>query len=475
MYELFLLADLDCIGEDFVEMRVIVIGAGEVGYNISDILSKEGNDIVVIDKDEERLRNVSENLDVQTIVGSGSSPHVLKKAKLSKAEMVVAVTDSDETNIVACLLASAQSSSPFKIARIRNPDLNRESALFDKNHLDIDLCINPEREAVNDVINLMEYSGALDVIDFAGGRVKLISFYINSDCDLAGKSLQQIREIHGGEGILVASIMRGDEPIIPSGKTEIRENDHLFVLARSEDVRDVLRFFGKTAESSERVFILGGGDIALMLAELLEKKGIDTIKIIEKRQDRCEILASRLDRAICLHGDGTSQDLLKEENIQDADYFIAVTNDEEANILGALLAKQLGAKKAISLVNKADYNHLVPIIGIDGVMNPRRATIGKILHFIRKGKVISATPLGDEKAEAVEFIALETSDITNKPLKDIRFPKGTIIGAITRNDEVIIPGGDSVILPEDHVILVTLRSSISQIEKILTVKLDYFG
>jgi len=207
---------------------------------------------------------------------------VLKKAKLSKAEMVVAVTDSDETNIVACLLASAQSSSPFKIARIRNPDLNRESALFDKNHLDIDLCINPEREAVNDVINLMEYSGALDVIDFAGGRVKLISFYINSDCDLAGKSLQQIREIHGGEGILVASIMRGDEPIIPSGKTEIRENDHLFVLARSEDVRDVLRFFGKTAESSERVFILGGGDIALMLAELLEKKGIDTIKIIEK-------------------------------------------------------------------------------------------------------------------------------------------------------------------------------------------------
>ncbi len=456
-------------------MRVIVIGAGEVGYNIADILSKEGNDIIVIDKDEERLKNISENLDVQTIVGSGSSPQVLKMAKLSQAEMIVAVTDSDETNIVACLLASTQSTSPFKIARIRNPDLSEDSALFDKNHLDIDLCINPEREAVNDVINLMEYSGALEVIDFAGGSVKLVSFYIDSDCVAIGKNLQQLREIYGGEDILVASITRGDEPIIPSGKTVIREKDYLFIFARSENVKDALKFFGKKAEPSERVFLLGGGNTAFMLAELLEKKGADIIKIIEKKQDKCEMIASRLDKVICLHGDGTSQDLLKEENIQDADYFIAVTDDEEANILGALLAKQLGAKKAISLINKVDYNHLVPIIGIDGVMNPRRASIGKILHFIRKGKVISATPLGDEKAEAVEFIALETSDITNKPLKDIDFPKGTIIGAITRNGEVIIPRGNSVILPGDHVILVALRSSIPKIEKILTVKLDYFG
>ena len=457
-------------------MIVIVIGAGEVGYNISDILSKEGNDIIIIDKDEDRLKHVSENLDVQTIVGSGSSPQVLKKAKLSQAEMVVAVTDSDETNIVACLLASAQSTSPFKIARIRNPDLNRDSALFDKSHLNIDLCINPEREAVNDVINLMEYSGASEVIDFSEGRVKLVSFYVDSECSSVGKNLQQIMEIYQyGEDILIASITRENEPIIPSGKTVIKERDHLFVFAKSENVRNMLKFFGKKEEPSERVFIIGGGNTALMLAELLEKKGVDTIKIIEKRQDRCEMLASRLDRAICLHGDGTSQDLLKEENIQDTDYFIAVTDDEEANILSALLAKQLGAKKTIALVNKASYAHLIPLLGIDGVMNPRRASIGKILHFIRKGKVISATPLGDEKAEAVEFIALETSDITNTPLKDIKFPKGTIIGAITRDDEVIIPGGDSVILPGDHVILVALRSSIPQIEKILTVKLDYFG
>ena len=457
-------------------MRAVIVGAGEVGYNIADILSKEGNDIVIIDTNDERLKDIAENLDVQTITGSGSSPQVLKEAKLSQAEMVVAVTDSDETNIVACLLASAQSTSPFKVARIRNPDLNRESVLFDKAHLNIDLCINPEREAVKDVINLMEYSGASEVIDFAEGNVKLVSFYVDAECGAIGKNLQQIMEDYpADEDILVASVTRGDEPIIPSGKTVIKEKDHLFVFAKSEHVRSMLAFFGKKEELAERVFIVGGGNTALMLAEALEKKWVDTIKIIEKRQDRCDLLASRLDRTICLHGDGTDQELLKEENIKDADYFIAVTDDEEENILSALLAKQLGAKKVISLVNKSGYSHLIPLLGIDGVMNPRRASVGKILHFIRKGKVISATPLGDEKAEAVEFIALETSDITNRPLKDIDFPKGTIIGAITRAGEVIIPGGDSVILPGDHVILVTLRSSIQKIEKILTVKLDYFG
>jgi len=457
-------------------MRAVIVGAGEVGYNIADILSKEGNDIVIIDTNDERLKDIAENLDVQTITGSGSSPQVLKEAKLSQAEMVVAVTDSDETNIVACLLASAQSTSPFKVARIRNPDLNRESALFDKAHLNIDLCINPEREAVKDVINLMEYSGASEVIDFAEGNVKLVSFYVDAECGAIGKNLQQIMEGYpAGEDILVASVTRGNEPIIPSGRTVIKEKDHLFVFAKSEHVRSMLAFFGKKEELAERVFIVGGGNTALMLAEALEKKWVDTIKIIEKRQDRCDLLASRLDRSICLHGDGTDQELLKEENIKDADYFIAVTDDEEENILSALLAKQLGAKKVISLVNKSGYSHLIPLLGIDGVMNPRRASVGKILHFIRKGKVISATPLGDEKAEAVEFIALETSDITNRPLKDIDFPKGTIIGAITRAGEVIIPGGDSVILPGDHVILVTLRSSIQKIEKILTVKLDYFG
>jgi len=453
-------------------MRVVVVGAGEVGFNIADTLSREGNDVIVIDRDEERLKVLSDTLDVETILGSGSSPRVLKKARLEQSEMILAVTDSDETNIVACLIASAQSKVPFKIARIRAPDLNKDSIIFDREHLDIDLCINPERESVKHVINLLEYSGASEVIDFAGGRIKLIAFPIEGDCIAVGRRLRELNGMFEGH-LLVASITRQSEPFVPTGKTVIEEHDTVFVFAESSTIRDVLQFFGRSTEASERIFIMGGGTTGLMLAEALEKKGIFT-KIIEKRQDRCETLASALDRAVVLHGDGTSQNLLKEENIQDADYFIAVTDDEEANILGALLAKRFGAKRSISLIKKVDYTPLVSTVGIDGVMNPRHATIGAMLHYIRKGKVISATPVGDENTEAVEFVALETSKIINRPLRDIAFPEGSIVGAILRDDRVIIPSGDTVILPGDHVILVAIRSAIPAVEKLVTVSLDYF-
>ncbi|MDO9527825.1 MAG: Trk system potassium transporter TrkA [Syntrophales bacterium] len=454
-------------------MRIIIIGAGEVGYNIADILSKEGNDVVIIDKDEKQLRMVSENLDVQVIQGSGSSPHVLKEADLDRSDMVVAVTDSDETNMIACLLAATQSKVPLKIARIRNPELNEKSELFGKNHLDIDLCINPEREAVKNAVNLMEFPGASEVIDFAGGRIRLVGFNIDDNCAVIGKKLSEIGELSGGKKVLIVSITRGDKLIVPTGDSVIEKNDYLFAVAESTEVKDVLNFFGKDIDPPKRVIIMGGGITGLMLSELLEKRGIST-KIIEKRQDRCEILASKLNKTVCLHGDGTSQELLKEENIQDTDYFIAVTNDEEANILGALLAKQLGAKKVVSLISRVDYVHLISTVGIDGVINPRHAAISKILHYIRKGKIISAAPLYDDRAEIFEVVALETSEITNKPLKEIEFPEGTIVGAIMRGDEVIIPGGDSVVLPGDHVVIFALRSAIPQVEKILTVKLDYF-
>jgi len=454
-------------------VRIIIIGAGEVGYNIADILSKEGNDVVIIDKNEGQLKTVSENLDVQVILGSGSSPHILREAGLDRSDMIVAVTDSDETNMIACLLAATQSNVPLKIARIRSPELNENHELFDKNHLNIDLCINPEREAVKNAVNLIEFPGASEIIDFAEGRIRLVGFNIDGDCAVIGKKLSEIRELSGGRKVLIVSITRGDKLIVPTGNSVIQENDYLFAVTESTEVRDVLNFFGKEVDPPKRVIIMGGGITGLMLSELLEKKSIST-KIIEKRQDRCEILASQLNKTVCLHGDGTNQELLREENIQDTDYFIAVTNDEEANILGALLAKRLGAKKVVSLISRVDYVHLISTVGIDGVINPRHAAISKILHYIRKGKIVSAAPLYDDRAEIFEVVALETSEITNKPLKEIKFPKGTIVGAIMRGDEVIIPSGDSVVFPGDHVVIFTLRSAIPQVEKILTVKLDYF-
>ena len=455
-------------------MKVIIIGAGEVGYHIADVLSREGIDTVVIDKDEERLREIAEALDVQTVVGSGSSPEVLKRAEITNADMVVAVTDSDETNMIACLLASTQSRIPIRIARIRNPELNGDCLLCNKDHLNIDLVINPEQEAVDQMVDVLEFPGASEVFSFAGGRIRLLGFGIDGDAAVVGKRLSELRAMTPGVKVLITAMVREEKFIIPRGDSVIAAGDYLFAVADATRVRELLRFFGKETAPPRRVIIIGGGSTGLMLAGAIERMGVN-VKLIEKRQDKCEHLAASLEKTVVLHGDGTSQELLKEENIQDADFFIAVTNDEEANILGALLAKQLGARKVISLIKRVDYIPLVGRVGIDGVINPRHAAVSRILHFIRKGKIISATPLRDEKAEAFEFVALETSEITDRPFKEIPFPHGTIVGAVVRGEEIIIPGGDSVIRPGDHCVIFTPRSAIAQLEKLLTVKLEYFG
>ncbi|MBU0575579.1 MAG: Trk system potassium transporter TrkA [Proteobacteria bacterium] len=455
-------------------MKVIIIGAGEVGYHIADSLSREGIDTVVIDRNEERLLEISDTLDVQTILGSGSSPDVLKRADIGNADMVVAVTDSDETNMIACLLASTQSRIPIRIARIRNPELNEDSRLFKSDCLNIDLCINPEREAVNYMMDCLEFPGASEVFSFAGGRIRMLGFPIDLNAAVVGKSLIALRAMEPGFKVLITAMVRNEKFIVPRGDSVIEAGDYLFAVADASRVRELLRFFGRDTEPPRRIIIIGGGNTGLMLAEQIEKRGI-SVKLIEKRRDKCELLAAHLEKTIVLHGDGTSQELLKEENIGETDFFIAVTNDEEANILGALLAKQLGARKVISLIKRIDYIPLVARVGIDGVINPRHAAIGRILHFIRKGKIISATPLRDERAEAFEFVALETSDITERPFKEMHFPQGTIVGAIVRGEEIIIPDGDSVILPGDHVVIFTPRLVIPQLEKLLTVKLEYFG
>ncbi len=455
-------------------MKVIIIGAGEVGYHIADVLSREGIDTVVIDRDEERLREIAETLDVQTVVGSGSSPEVLKRAEITNADMVVAVTDSDETNMIACLLASTQSRIPIRIARIRNPELNGDCLLCNKDHLNIDLVINPEQEAVDKMVDVLEFPGASEVFSFAGGRIRLLGFGIDGDAAVVGKRLSELRAMTPGVKVLITAMVREEKFIVPRGDSVIAAGDYLFAVADATRVRELLRFFGKETEPPRRVIIIGGGNTGLMLAGAIERMGVN-VKLIEKRQDKCEHLAASLEKTVVLHGDGTSQELLKEENIQDADFFIAVTNDEEANILGALLAKQLGARKVISLIKRVDYIPLVGRVGIDGVINPRHAAVSRILHFIRKGKIISATPLRDEKAEAFEFVALETSEITDRPFKEIPFPQGTIVGAVVRGEEIIIPGGDSVIRPGDHCVIFTPRSAVAQLEKLLTVKLEYFG
>ena len=454
-------------------MKIIIVGAGEVGFNIADVLSKEGQDVTLIDQDESRLQEVAEKLDVLTVHGSGSSPQVLRKAGLDSTDMIIAVTNSDDTNMVACLLASSQSNVAYKVARIRNAELDGKSVIFDKDHLNIDLCINPEREAVKNALNLIEFPGATEIIDFVDGRIKLIGFSIGPESQVIDKTLRELRILYPRTKVLVTSIIRKEKLLEPTGSTQLLAGDYIFAVAASSELREMLRTYGKSSAPLKRIFIMGGGNTGFMLAEALQARGLLT-KVIEKNHWRCEDLACVLEKVTVLHGDGTSQELLKEENIQEADCFFAVTDDEEANILGALLAKRLGAKKSIALINRVEYMPLVSTVGIDGVINPRHAAISKVLNYIRKGKIVSATPLHDERVEAYEVIALETADITDRPIKDIKFPPGTIVGAIIRNDDIMIPDGESVIRPGDHMIIFTFRSTIPKLEKMLTVKLDYF-
>ena len=453
-------------------MKIIIVGAGEVGYNIADVLSK-GQDVTVIDQDETRLQEIAEKLDVLTVHGKGSSPQILKKAGLDSADMIIAVTNSDDTNMMACLLASSQSNVTYKVARIRNAELDGTSVIFDKGHLNIDLCINPEREAVKNALNLIEFPGATEIIDFVEGRIKLIGFTVGPESPVIGKTLRELRILYPQTKVLITSIIRKEKLLVPTGDTQMLAGDYVFAVSASYELREMLRIYGKSSVPLKRIFIMGGGNTGFMLAEALQARGLPT-KLIEKRHARCEDLASMLEKVTVLHGDGTDQELLKEENIQEADCFLAVTDDEEANILGALLAKRLGAKKSIALINRVEYMPLVSTVGIDGVINPRHAAVSKILNYIRKGKIVSATPLHDERVEAYEVIALETADITDRPIKDIKFPPGTIVGAIIRNDDIIIPDGETVIRPDDHAIIFTLRSTVQKLEKMLTVMLDYF-
>lgn len=454
-------------------MEILVIGAGEVGFNIAERLSQENKDVVVIDSSEANLQRIKDSLDIKTVCGSGSNPKTLLEAGLKQADMLIAVTDSDEVNMIACLIAGSQSKVPVKIARIRNPEYSENTTILDKDHLDINLAISPEREAARVILKMQDIPHATSVSEFLDGKVKLFSLKMRPGSPVDGKALKDISFLHPGENVLVPAIYRDGRIIIARGKDVIKGDDEIFVVTESNNVNRVISLFGFEAETIKRVMIAGGGNIGYYLANNLEKRGF-SVKIIERNEDRCEKLASDLTKTVVLKGDTSDQTILKEENIANVDCFIAVTNDDEANILSSLLAKQMGAKKVITLVNKAGYIPLMSTVGIDIAVSPRLSTVSGILQYVRKGKVLSVTSIHEENAEAIEVIALDTSDIVNKPLKDIKEPKGAIIGAIERDGKVIIPKGDDIILPGDRVLIFTLRSSIPDVEKALTVKVEFF-
>jgi len=454
-------------------MNFIIVGAGEVGYHLASRLSQEKMDVVVIEKDKEKVKRVIDTLDVQTIHGSGSSVEILKQAGVEDADMLIAVTNSDEVNMISCLVASAQSKVPMKIARIRNPEYAQDVGILGEKHLNIDLAINPELEMVRTISRLVEIPDATDVVEFAEGRVRITGIKVDPHSYVIGKKLQNLDKENEKHDIIIAAIFRDDKVIIPRGEDIIQENDLVYAVTEANKILTITNYFKEKERRAQRVMILGGGEIAIELAQRFEKKNIKT-KIIEHNEQRCLEIAEKLEKTIVLRGDGTDRELLEEENIKDVDVFITISESEQTNILVSLLAKRLGAKKVISLINNLSYTSLVSNIGVDVVISPHLSAISRILQFIRKGKVLSVASFHKENAEAIEIVALETSDLVNKPLRDIKFPRGAIIGAVVREKEIIIPTGDTLILPDDRVIIFTLTSAIPSVEKTLTVKLDYW-
>ncbi len=456
-------------------MKIIIIGAGVVGRTIAKKFSGEGQDIVLIEKDERIIKELQESLDVQLIQGSGSSPEVLARAGIEQAEMVIAVTNSDEVNMVACLIAETQSRVPKKIARIRNPDYLNYTEIFERDYLDLDFIINPEKVAADRILKILDTPGAVDVMDFIDGKLKLVGVKLSPDSELAGIKARELGAFFVNGNVIIVAIYRGSQTIIPQGKTILEAGDLIFTIAHSREASAIPRLFNNIAneKTAHKIMIIGGGDVGFFLAEALEGKG-HLIKIIEKNETRCEFLAEKLDKAIVISGDGTDQSLLKEENISDLDTFIAVTNDEEANILTSLLSKRLGAHRSVALIDKPEYLSMVSTIGVDVAVSPRLASVSDILQFIRKGKVLAVKTLMEERVEAMETVAMETSDIVGIPIKNIKFPMGAIIGAVVKGEEVILPTGETTIDAGDKVVIFTLPKTIPQVEKLLMVKPEFF-
>jgi len=452
-------------------MKIIIIGAGEVGLHIAQRLAEENQDVVLVEIDPKKIREVQNALDIKTILGSGTNPSILQDAGIKESDIIVAATDNDEANLITCFYAQFLTNYITKIVRLKNPDYMKHREIFNQDFLSIDLIINPRTEMVASMLRLMEIPEASEVIDFKDGKIKLLGLTVQEDSPLIGKKLSSFGNLEST--ILVGVIIRGERVIIPRGNDVIQGNDLIYCITRQQDISNIFHLIGLRKRELGRVMIIGGSETGFTLAKTLDKTSVNT-KIVEKDGQRCLEMAENLKKVVVLNGDATDRDFLLEENIADIDIVAVITGDDENNVLISLLTKALGAKKTITKIGKLSYIPLISEIGIDTVVSPRLSAIRAILQYIRKGKVICVAPLKGEGAEVIEFEALETSDIVNIPLSRVKFPKGSIVGAIIRGEEIIIPRGQNMIKPHDHLIIFALKKTIPKLEKLFTVKLEYF-
>jgi len=467
-------------------MKIIILGAGQVGRSVTESLASEANDITVVDSDVQRLRLLQDRLDIRTVAGNAALPSVLNRAGAEDAELLIAVTASDQTNLCACRTAATLFRTPRKIARLRSSDYSDFPALLDANNFAVDFSICPEQIVTDYIVKLIEIPEALQVLEFAGGAVSLIAARAVPGSPLVGHPISDIRRHAPNLETRVAAIYRRDRPRVPEANTVIELGDEVFVLAATPDIRPVMAALKPIDKPCKRIMIVGGGNIGSRLAEATQRKY--QVKVIEGDQRRAKVLGSCLSETLVLHGDGTDETLLVAESIQDMDFFLALTNSDENNIMAALLAKSLGARRVLALINRRAYVDVVQSDRIDIAISPAQISIGSLLAHVRRGDVAAVHSLRRGLAEALEFVVHgdeKSSKVIGKRVEELALPKGVALGAIVRgidegasattNAQVLIAHHDTVIEPLDHVILfATEKQLVPKVEKLFQVGLTYF-
>lgn len=454
-------------------MKIIIVGAGEVGTNIAGRLAAENKQVTVIEQSPEAARRLSEDLDVQVVAGSGSSPAVLSEAGIQEADMLLAVTDSDEVNLVSCLMAQILAPETKKLARLRSSDFDDFHAGFKDHVPHIDTIINPEIEVVKTIQKLMVVPEALDAGEFADGKVRYKGIRIHGDSPMAGLELAEFHQRFGENRPLIAAIVRQEQVIVPRGSDRIQSGDLVYFVCQSDRLEATLAMFNIGIRPVRSVLIVGGGRIGARLARHLEADGVG-VKVIEADRDRCVQLSEQTDKTVILHGDGSDQKLFLEENISRTDAVVSVTNDDETNVLVSLLAKNLGIHNTVTRIGKSSYYPLLATIGIEKVVSTRLSAVSSILRDVRQGKVLSDISIFGERGEFIQAVALEASPITHRSLKKVAVPKGALLVCIIRNGSIMIPSGDSRVLPGDEIIFFAVPHAVKKLEKLLTVRLGLF-
>lgn len=457
-------------------MNIIILGAGQVGSKVATELAREeANEITIIDKNQQILSELQDRLDLRTICGNGSYPNILESAGADDADMLIALTDSDETNMISCQVASSLFHTPTKIARIRSSEYLHNRTLFSPESIPVDFMISPEALVTDYIYHLIEHPSALQVLDFAGGKVQLVAVKAYSSGALVGQALKTIKQHIPGVDVRVAAIFREGKSILTSAECIVKAGDEVYFIATRQHIPAVISEMRKLEKPIKRVMLAGGGNIGGQLAAMLEKNY--QVKVIEAFPARAKYLSGMLNSTIVLLGDGADPELLTEENIECMDVFCALTNDDEANILSSMLAKRLGAKKVMSLINRPAYVELVESGLIDIAISPHQVTIGALLAHVRRGDVVAVHALRRGSAEAIEAIAhgdKSSSKVVGRSIEQIKLPAGVTIGAIVRNEQAIIAHHDTMIESEDHVILfLTDKKKIADVERLFQVGFTY--